>query len=153
MNVDAWLWLSRGPHADTWLCRNTRRRDGGARHKLAARVNLHSWCEGWAPSATAVGVLWSSPWPLKTNPQMLSTINSTNPMPANSTARATKSYSSQCRESESITFIPVRAPFLHLLIKMYRTSVSGVFRPKSFWFRRLWQKPGQRFAVCGGNPA
>src|SRR5262249_44838587 len=46
------------------------------------------------------------------HPQMLSTINSTNPMPANSTARATKSYSSQCRESESITFIPVRAPFL-----------------------------------------
>src|SRR5262245_2661745 len=91
--------------------------------------------------------------PFKANPQMLSTINSTNPMPANSTARATKSYSSQCRESESITFIPVRAPFFNLLIKMYRTPVSGVFRPQSFWFRGLWQKPGQRFAVCGRNPA
>src|SRR5262249_5855485 len=30
------------------------------------------------------------------------------------------------------------------------------FRPTSpqrFWFRGLWRKPGQRFAVCGGNPA
>jgi hypothetical protein len=25
--------------------------------------------------------------------------------------------------------------------------------PQRFWFRGLWQKPGQRFAVCGGNPA
>jgi hypothetical protein len=36
---------------------------------------------------------------------------------------------------------------------MYRTPVSGVFRPQSFWFRGLWQKPGQRFPLCGGNPA
>src|SRR5262245_65971833 len=48
---------------------------------------------------------------------------------------------------------PCASSFLNLLIKMYRTSVSGVFRPQSFWFRRLWQKSGQRFAVCGGNPA
>src|SRR5215467_3094062 len=30
------------------------------------------------------------------------------------------------------------------------------FRPTSpqrFWFRGLWRKPGQRFALCGGNPA
>ena len=40
-----------------------------------------------------------------------------------------------------------------LLINIYRTSVSGVFRRKDFWFRGLWRKPGQRFAVCGGNPA
>src|SRR5262249_5582932 len=26
-----------------------------------------------------------------------------------------------------------------------------VFRRKGFWFRGLWRKPGQRFAVCGGN--
>src|SRR5215510_10858834 len=39
------------------------------------------------------------------------------------------------------------------LIKTYRTPVSGVFRRKDFWFRGLWRKPGQRFAVCGGNPA
>ena len=25
--------------------------------------------------------------------------------------------------------------------------------PQRFRFRGLWQKPGQRFAVCGGNPA
>src|SRR5262249_17015569 len=25
--------------------------------------------------------------------------------------------------------------------------------PQRFWFRGLWRKPGQRFAVCGGNPA
>src|SRR5262249_11397520 len=42
---------------------------------------------------------------------------------------------------------------LNLLIKTYRTPVSGVFRPQSFWFRGLWQKPGQRFLLCGGNPA
>ena len=40
-----------------------------------------------------------------------------------------------------------------LLINTYRTPVSGVFRRKDFWFRGLWRKPGQRFAVCGGNPA
>jgi hypothetical protein len=39
------------------------------------------------------------------------------------------------------------------LTKMYRTSVSGVFRRNDFWFRGLRRKPGQRFAVCGGNPA
>jgi hypothetical protein len=33
-----------------------------------------------------------------------------------------------------------------LLNNIYRTPVSGVFRG-------LWRKPGQRFAVCGGNPA
>src|SRR6516165_3655019 len=32
-----------------------------------------------------------------------------------------------------------------LLNNIYRTPVSGVFRG-------LWRKPGQRFAVCGGNP-
>jgi hypothetical protein len=32
------------------------------------------------------------------------------------------------------------------LNNIYRTPVSGVFRG-------LWRKPGQRFAVCGGNPA
>src|SRR5262245_24754150 len=40
-----------------------------------------------------------------------------------------------------------------LLINTYRTPVSGVFRRKDFWFRGLWRKPGQRFAVCGGDPA
>src|SRR5262249_27760349 len=92
---------------------------------------------------------------------MLSTINSTNPMPASSTASATESYSSQCREWESITFIPferrsvpqigyltsaVRSITLtaseNLLINIYRTPVSGVFRRKD-----------SGFAVCGGKPA
>jgi hypothetical protein len=36
---------------------------------------------------------------------------------------------------------------------MYRTSVSGERRRNGFWFRGLWRKPGQRFAVCGENPA
>jgi hypothetical protein len=36
---------------------------------------------------------------------------------------------------------------------MYREPVSGVFRPKTFLFRRLWQKRGQRFVICGNNPA
>jgi hypothetical protein len=36
---------------------------------------------------------------------------------------------------------------------MYRTSVSGEFRRDGFWFRGLWQKPDQRFTVCGKNPA
>jgi hypothetical protein len=40
-----------------------------------------------------------------------------------------------------------------LLINMYRTSVSGELRRNGFWFRGLWRKPGQRFAVCGENPA
>ena len=40
-----------------------------------------------------------------------------------------------------------------LLINTYRTPVSGVFRRKEFWFRGLWRKPGQRFAVCGVNLA
>src|SRR5262245_50590032 len=25
--------------------------------------------------------------------------------------------------------------------------------PQRFWFRGSWRKPGQRFAVCGGNPS
>jgi hypothetical protein len=25
--------------------------------------------------------------------------------------------------------------------------------PQRFWFRGSWQKPGQHFAICGGNPA
>ena len=104
---------------------------------------------------------WPSPLPLNAHPQMLSTINSTNPMPASSTASATESYSSQCREWESITFIPferrsvpqmgyltsaVRSITLtaseNLLINIYRTPVSGVFRRKD-----------SGFAVCGGKPA
>src|SRR5262249_31640924 len=40
-----------------------------------------------------------------------------------------------------------------LLINIYRMPASGVFRPQRFWFRGLWRKPGQRFAVCGRNPA
>ena len=40
-----------------------------------------------------------------------------------------------------------------VLLIMYRTSVSGEFRRDGFWFRGLWRKPGQRFAVCGRNPA
>ena len=36
-----------------------------------------------------------------------------------------------------------------LLINFYRTPVSGVFRRNAFWFRGLWRKPGQRFAICG----
>ena len=35
----------------------------------------------------------------------------------------------------------------------YRTPVSGVFRRNAFWFRGLWRKPGQHFAVRGKNPA
>ena len=37
--------------------------------------------------------------------------------------------------------------------KAYRGSVSGVFRRNTIWFRGLWQNLGQRFAVCGNNPA
>jgi hypothetical protein len=40
-----------------------------------------------------------------------------------------------------------------LLINIYRTPVSSVFRRNAFWFRGLWRKPGQHFAVCGKNPA
>jgi hypothetical protein len=39
------------------------------------------------------------------------------------------------------------------LINIYRTPVSGVFRRNAFWFRDLWRKPGQHFAICGKNPA
>jgi hypothetical protein len=38
---------------------------------------------------------------------MLNTINATSPMLTNSTTRATKSYSSQCRSAEGMMFIPV----------------------------------------------
>jgi len=92
--------------------------------------------------------------PLDAHPQMLSAINSTNPMPANSTASATESYSSQCRESESITSIPV--PQVGYPSENFADLPHTCFRrisPQRFWFRGLWQKPGQRFAVCGGNPA
>jgi hypothetical protein len=37
--------------------------------------------------------------------------------------------------------------------KLYRAPVSGVFRRKTFWFRHLRQHRGERFAVCGNNPA
>ena len=47
---------------------------------------------------------------LEARGQMLSTINSTNPTPTNSTASATGSYSGQCRYSESMTLIPIRTP-------------------------------------------
>src|SRR5262249_1169662 len=39
------------------------------------------------------------------------------------------------------------------LINIYRKPVSGVFRHNAFWFRGLWRKPGQHFAVRGENPA
>src|SRR5215813_4371239 len=39
------------------------------------------------------------------------------------------------------------------LINIYRKPVSGVFRHNAFWFRGLWRKPGQHFAVRGKNPA
>jgi hypothetical protein len=42
---------------------------------------------------------------------------------------------------------------LSLLINIYLTPVSGRFRRKAFWFRGLWRNRGQRFAVCGRNPA
>ena len=41
--------------------------------------------------------LGPNPFAPEEAPQMLSTINSTNPTPTNSTASATESYSSQCR--------------------------------------------------------
>jgi hypothetical protein len=39
------------------------------------------------------------------------------------------------------------------LVTIYRKPVSGVFRHNAFWFRGLWRKPGQHFAVRGSNPA
>jgi hypothetical protein len=39
---------------------------------------------------------------------------------------------------------------------VYQHVPHACFRrtsPQRFWFRGLWRKPGQRFAVCGGNPA
>jgi hypothetical protein len=39
------------------------------------------------------------------------------------------------------------------LEKTYRAAVSGVFRPSTFLFRHLRQDGGQRFAICGSNPA
>src|SRR6266481_8932909 len=49
---------------------------------------------------------------------------------------------------------PIRTPLATaLLINIYRTPVSGVFRCNAFWFRGLWRKPGQHFAVRGKNPA
>jgi hypothetical protein len=36
----------------------------------------------------------------------------------------------------------------HLLHACFRRT-----SPERFWFRGLWRKPGQRFAVCGRNPA
>jgi hypothetical protein len=38
VDVDAWLWLSRGSHADSRLRGDARGRDGGIREKLAAGV-------------------------------------------------------------------------------------------------------------------
>jgi len=76
-------------------------------------------------------------------PQMLSTINSTNPTPTNRTASATKSYSSQCRYPQNITSIPIRTPLATVsFINVYRTLVSGRFRRKDFGF-----------VVCGENLA
>jgi hypothetical protein len=39
------------------------------------------------------------------------------------------------------------------LKRTYRAAVSGVFRPSTFLFRHLRQDGGQRFAICGSNPA
>ena len=36
---------------------------------------------------------------------------------------------------------------------VYRALTSGVFRPKGFWFRGLWQKSDEGFAFCGENRA
>src|SRR5262249_30931018 len=39
------------------------------------------------------------------------------------------------------------------LVNIYRKPVSGLFRHNAFWFRGLWRKPGQHFALRGRNPA
>jgi len=39
------------------------------------------------------------------------------------------------------------------LVDQYASPVSELLRGKAFWFRGLGRKPGERFAVCGGNPA
>ena len=88
---------------------------------------------------------------LEARDQMLSTINSTNPPPPNSTASATESYSSQCRYRKAsrpslFECLGPQKTATVLLNNIYRTPVSGIFRG-------LWRKPGQRFAVCGGIPA
>jgi hypothetical protein len=70
--------------------------------------------------------------------QMLSTINSTNPTPINSTTSATGSYSSQCRSSENITSILFEYLGSQRQQPMYRTPVSGVFRRRD-----------SGFVVCG----
>jgi hypothetical protein len=44
-------------------------------------------------------------------------------------------------------------PLTALLINVYLTAVSERFRATTVWFRGLWQKRGQHFVVCGGNPA
>jgi hypothetical protein len=44
-------------------------------------------------------------------------------------------------------------PLTGLPTNVYPTPVSEQFRARAFWFRGLWQKRGQHFAVCGGNPA
>ena len=87
---------------------------------------------------------------LEAHGQMLSTINSTNPPPPNSTASATESYSSQCRYRKAsrpslFECLGPQKTATVLLNNIYRTPVSGIFRG-------LWRKPGQRFAVCGGIP-
>ena len=38
VDVDARLRTPRGPHADAWLCRNARGRDGGVCKELEARM-------------------------------------------------------------------------------------------------------------------
>src|SRR4029079_4817843 len=58
----------------------------------------------------------------------------------------------------SIMSIPLRIEHLPragetVETNVYRALTSGVFRPKGFWFRGLWQKSGERFAFCGGNRA
>jgi hypothetical protein len=40
-----------------------------------------------------------------------------------------------------------------VLGRMYRASVSSVFRHGTIWFRHLRQHRGWRFAICGSNPA
>src|SRR5262249_57988940 len=85
------------------------------------------------------------------HPQMLSTINSTNPTPTNSTASATESYEPTPIIAKHHVH-PSSNAFGNRLVDQYLAHTR--FRrisPQRFWFHGLWQKPGQHFAVCGGE--
>src|SRR5262245_58678073 len=87
-------------------------------------------------------------------PQMLRTINSTNPTPTNNTASATESCSSQCRQSQSIWVTPTLNVFGNRLVDQHlphpcfkrispqRFLVSRFVAKTWPAFRTLWQESG-----------